>query len=279
MDDPQYQWLFNWDGHNQFWSGRILNDTRTYPFSGLTLYSAGQVWSSTLMGIQGDLGRDITDMLVLKSMLYLDYGATGVDNAQAILQADRDLFGGIHLQTLLYWLGTVKKFIDPGVYIPSITHSPPSQSKSGPVEIRATVASERGIDFHRVFIVWGIAGACTDTLLMAATQTPGEFVAFIPAQSHPDTITYFIVAADSLGGIATSPMNAPHVFYSIVAGGTSGIQETADLPIEFSLEQNFPNPFNPHTTIQFRLAEQSTVSLTIYDILGREVTALVRGVY
>lgn len=112
--DPQYNWLFLWDGHNEFWQGRILNDPRRYPFGSLSVYGAGQVWSSTLMGIREELGRDVTDRLVLKSLYYLAGGATAVDNAEAILQADRDLFSGAHLPTLMYWLSTLKGFIPSG---------------------------------------------------------------------------------------------------------------------------------------------------------------------
>jgi len=46
-------------------------------------------------------------------------------------------------------------------------------------------------------------------------------------------------------------------------------------PKEFKLEQNFPNPFNPTTTIQYQLPADSKVTLMVYDILGSEVTTLV----
>jgi len=57
-----------------------------------------------------------------------------------------------------------------------------------------------------------------------------------------------------------------------------------DNPKYFALEQNFPNPFNPITHIQFRIKESSQVSLKIYNILGQEVATLVNenlkaGVY
>jgi len=46
----------------------------------------------------------------------------------------------------------------------------------------------------------------------------------------------------------------------------------------FALSQNYPNPFNPSTVINFSIPEQSRVNLTVYDILGNEITTLVNEV-
>ncbi|SVC43870.1 uncharacterized protein METZ01_LOCUS296724, partial [marine metagenome] len=50
-------------------------------------------------------------------------------------------------------------------------------------------------------------------------------------------------------------------------------------PTEFSISQNFPNPFNPVTSITFDVAEMDEVSLVVYDLTGKEVATLVSGTY
>ena len=49
------------------------------------------------------------------------------------------------------------------------------------------------------------------------------------------------------------------------------------VPAEFTLNQNFPNPFNPSTTIAFSIPEASAVSLRVFDLTGREVAQLQNG--
>ncbi len=86
------------------------------------------------------------------------------------------------------------------------------------------------------------------------------------------------------------PANAPlgeYTFRAVFNGvtyetnfnvGTTGVQNiTSEVPVEYSLSQNFPNPFNPTTKIRFDVpsgANGNTI-LSIYDITGREVATLV----
>jgi len=55
----------------------------------------------------------------------------------------------------------------------------------------------------------------------------------------------------------------------------TGIEQAAEIPMQFTLSPNFPNPFNASTTISYTLPERTEVMLDIYDILGRKVTTLI----
>ncbi|GEM_PF-1548552 len=58
-------------------------------------------------------------------------------------------------------------------------------------------------------------------------------------------------------------------------GSEYASEAVPEIPQKTKLLQNFPNPFNPTTTIQYQLHEDSYVTLKLYDILGREVQVLV----
>jgi len=53
------------------------------------------------------------------------------------------------------------------------------------------------------------------------------------------------------------------------------IEAVKVIPADYVLDQNFPNPFNPSTTVTFELPKAEHVTLKIYDVLGREVATLV----
>jgi hypothetical protein len=63
--------------------------------------------------------------------------------------------------------------------------------------------------------------------------------------------------------------------FKISPVGSAGGDEI--IPLRFSLSQNFPNPFNPATTIRFTLARPVHVSLVVYNIVGQVVATLVDG--
>jgi hypothetical protein len=53
--------------------------------------------------------------------------------------------------------------------------------------------------------------------------------------------------------------------------------KAALLPMAFGLEQNFPNPFNPTTSIRYRIAQPGHVQLKVFDVTGRLIATLVNA--
>ena len=61
-------------------------------------------------------------------------------------------------------------------------------------------------------------------------------------------------------------------------GVVTGVNESLPtVPMTFGLLQNFPNPFNPSTTIRYSVAHEEIVTVTVYDLLGRVVHQLVNA--
>jgi hypothetical protein len=102
-------------------------------------------------------------------------------------------------------------------------------------------------------------GATTKTFTFTAPSTPG-------------TVTMAITGA----GGSSSPPNWNHgISIAIIVTPISGISKIEETANSYSLAQNFPNPFNPVTKINYSIPKSSNVIINIYDILGQKVESLV----
>lgn len=83
-----YHYMFNWDGHNEFWGGRTTNYGATYP-GGLVgqIHTDGQIWATVLMKIWDVLGRTKTDTAFLEGLALTNSSTNQNQAAIAVRQA------------------------------------------------------------------------------------------------------------------------------------------------------------------------------------------------
>jgi serine protease AprX len=93
-----------------------------------------------------------------------------------------------------------------------------------------------------------------------------------------DTISFYFTYNDSSGTVVREPETKN---YKLVYGNMNvllSVAEVSFIPEEYVLEQNYPNPFNPETTIKFFPLQNEFAELNVYDILGRQVKTLFKGI-
>jgi streptogramin lyase len=116
----------------------------------------------------------------------------------------------------------------------------------------------------------------TSTIPTTEPATP-EISAYVaPSKTDAVNLGCITLRQGSTGAAPLLTVDGFRVGPSWPTGVPTGVNEQqADIPQTFELLNNFPNPFNPTTTIKFELPEASEVSLKIYDVLGREVATLI----
>jgi len=93
-----------------------------------------------------------------------------------------------------------------------------------------------------------------------------EFSVHVFAASVAGTATVQVIAKD-----VNNPSDFNTVTFTANASTTSA-GFPSDAPLQYHLDQNYPNPWNPTTTISYVIGERGYVVLTVYDILGRRVS-------
>jgi hypothetical protein len=132
-------------------------------------------------------------------------------------------------------------------------------------------------------LVWNpVAGAARYHVQVSSSPSFASLVA-------DDTVTATSVIVSGLSQLTTyywraSASNAFGVSVYQTPPDSFTTQQTLDvkesgngLPRTFSLSQNYPNPFNPSTHIRFSVSQSARVRLTVYDILGKEISTVLAG--
>jgi hypothetical protein len=86
---PQYFWMFDWDGHNPFWGGRVTNYhlSRTYQTLPSGLHTPGQYWASCNLLNYNSIGRERSDRAFFLGLAMTGGSTNQQDAAQAVLNA------------------------------------------------------------------------------------------------------------------------------------------------------------------------------------------------
>ncbi|MFC1483812.1 carboxypeptidase regulatory-like domain-containing protein [Candidatus Neomarinimicrobiota bacterium] len=115
------------------------------------------------------------------------------------------------------------------------------------------------VQFYSIYRAAGTAA-----LALVGQSTEPSYADALPSEG---SYRYGVTATDFGGNESGYSEEVPYTFLAIAGG--NGIPET------YALRANYPNPFNPSTTIVYELPEAAPVTLLIYDLTGKQIRTLV----
>lgn len=105
LNEYNYKEIFNWDGHNEFWDGRSIDNQKKYT-DGLTgnKYEDGELFGALLMDVRNNIEDSIADKIILQSIYSWYPNMNFSDAFDQIMKADTLMYNSENSE-ILHWVG------------------------------------------------------------------------------------------------------------------------------------------------------------------------------
>ncbi len=258
--DPQYDWVFNWDGHNPFWNGRVVDYAPIYP-GGLTggIHADGQIWATAMMKVWDAIGGQRTDLIFWEGLGMTNSSTNQDDAANAVYASALSLNYSLSEITAIHGALSSSGYNLPALPLPVELASFTGFQENGQVYLEWTTASEQNNDFFE--IQRSADGKSFSAIGKVAGQVQSwankdyDFIDSKPLA----TTNYYRLKQIDLDGSASY----------------SNIVSFAFAPAKIEV---FPNPATDILMVQSNLLADPNAEILIFDALGQLVqTSLADG--
>lgn len=238
--EPAYNWVFSWDGHNEWWSGRVTNYTRTYPQTGASfteIHTYGQIWATALMKIYDVIGKTKMDKAFIEGLALTNGTSNQKTAAVAVRQAAINMnYPCADIQTM------TDKFNAAGYAMAAVA-----------LKINCPADQTVSADSNNVYTVpnfSNLSNAISANCAAVVTQSPAVGSVLSPG-TYPVTMTATLGTSVNCG-------------FNLVV--------TPNLAVAQNVKESvviYPNPAKNQITIKGEF--DSTESIIIYSILGQKI--------
>jgi hypothetical protein len=253
-NDPEFFNYNNWDNV-------------TYNFIDPDPYGRGMIWSGACWDLREVLGPTIADKIIFKGIEYVPGNSDYETGRDGIIQGDNFFYNGQHEQTI------INIFQTRGIGSPS---TPSGFALTGSVGNHPVLSwnlnGEPDIYSYRIYQSINGGSYNLYTSVNSSTNSFTDYGVTIGNGKFDPAVCYKVTAYDiyEQESAYTSAKCTKADHFS----KKTACNDCTDIPTEFSIDKNFPNPFNNKTNIYFALPEGAYITIDIYNLLGKKVLSI-----